>query len=481
MTPTFGATAYISYARKDEARVRVVSQLKQSCIDSWIQLKVDEDEVKPRESFEDFINEIGSAACVIVVFSESYLSSFYCMLELTRIVNDPAKRDGVLHYAYPIFAEDNFRLDGARQKWKSFWQDKFDSWQRPDADEEVTDAYGSEAECREILDSLDLVFDTFSRNLAGQAPACNAAVIEWVKQTYFQRIQRNPAFKQSIFTLRSCHERTRQLLNTVIDQHIESAGGEVGELDDQPEKLVPYLVQLPLPELFRVFDKAQEFTQAQSSGAMASGCMQELSDLLQLLVPLLFQPESVEKLRIKRPQLGCGVVCIPCASEVSAEILMAGVDKRATDFQYTTLKSGQSRLIPGKYCLPLPPETGGENIGDGLHDAQTDLAQRMGLSSLDSELFDLFIADENVSPDDHHKFVRQELEFLRENGEPGYYWIFNTGAAIDSGYWSKLADQLSQRYPEILMLSLDTSKQLEERGFLRLLHKIVPRHLTYEG
>ncbi|EIJ35946.1 hypothetical protein Thini_3434 [Thiothrix nivea DSM 5205] len=475
----FGATAYISYARADERRVQVVSQLHQAFANEWVHLKVDANEVQPRESFEDFINEIGKADCVVVVFSESYLRSFYCMLELTRIL----RHGNAVQRVYPVFAEDGFRLDGVRQHWKNYWQDKFDHWHNQSNDEpdEVVDAFGSVDECNEILANLDSVFEHFARCLAGQVPACNAEVIGWVKQIYFRRIEENPVFQRSIRFLRSCHDKVRMTLNVVLDEHLDETQGQSGELSGKPEKIVPFLVQLPIPELLNIFNQAQEFIAGQDAGSSAKRYLQELSQLLQYLVPLLFQPEAVKNLQHRRTKGGSGIVVIPCASEVSAEILMAGVDRRATDFGCNQLDSGQMMLCPGKYCLPLPPESGIAGVSETLKDVDTDLAQRMGLDAVDEDLFERFVKQDGVEPKERYLLVKDELEFLRDDGQPGYYWILNSDGGGGSQRWSALADELSKRYPEILLLSLDSKQLREERRFFRMLHKVVPRHLSIEG
>ncbi len=480
MTAAFGATAYVSYARADEQRVQVVSLLHQDFAGEWVHLKVDANEVQPRESFEDFIRKIGGADCVVVMFSDSYLRSFYCMLELTRIM----QQGDAVQRVYPVFVEKDFRLDGARQQWKSYWQEKFDHWheQAHDEPDEMTDAYGSVTECSEILANLDAVFDTFARLSAGKVPACNAEIIAWVKQTYFQRIQGNPAFRKSIQYLRGCHDKTRNTLHVVVNEYLAERQGDSESLSDKPEQLIPYLVQLPIPKLLKIFNTAQEFVGEQDwDNALVKRCLEDLSLLLRYLVPLLFQPEAVKHLQVLRDDASRGIVVIPCASEVSAEILMAGLDKRAADFDYQTLGSGQTTLRPGKYCLPLPPESGIAEVGSNLKDAELDLAQKMGLDAIDETLFHRFVNEQGVDAQKRHLFVKDELEYLKNEGKPGYYWILRTDERGSSQRWSALAEVLSKRYPEILLLSLDTRQLREERRFFRMLHEVVPRHLTFKG
>ena len=80
MKKAYGASVYVSYARTDEKRLGVVSNLAQAYESSWVNLKVDKDVLQPRESFKDFIEELGKADSIIVLLSDAYFESFYCML-----------------------------------------------------------------------------------------------------------------------------------------------------------------------------------------------------------------------------------------------------------------------------------------------------------------------------------------------------------------------------------------------------------------
>ena len=485
----YGAVAYVSYARSDESRLGAVNQLHQDFSHNWVYLKVDENEIKPRESFDNFMHDIGRADCIVVLFSENYLRSFYCMLELTRII----QHGNVFERVCPVFIDDDFRIDGAKQKWQIYWRDKFESWYPASGNEpdEMDGIYGSQAECADIAQCIESIFNTFERLLASRIPTCNEEIIEWVKQTYFQRIQAESAFSSSIKYLKSCHVKTRSALDAAIDSSLDTSGGQRGELSESPEKIISYLVQLPIPSLLNVFDQAQSNTLGSSLGEATSClCLKELSVLVQTLLPVLFQPEAVRNIRAGDYTYAAdGIIAIPCASEVTAEILMAGIDRRVTDFRHRLLESDETNLRPGKFCLRLPPETGISGADENIRDMEDDLARRMGLdieldtlcSDIDKQFFKKFVDDNSADAQERHLLVKDELEFIQETGEPGYYWIFEVEKAGSVQRWSELAQRLSARYPEILLLSLNKQHFREERKFFRMLHRIVPRHSVHGG
>lgn len=477
MSTAFGATAYVSYARKDEQRAQVVSRLHQDFANEWVHLKVDANEVRPRESFDDFIKEIGKADCVVVMFSESYLSSFYCMLELTRIM----QHGDVQNRVYPVFAEDNFRIDGSYQYWENRWKEIFSRWHEQDHDEpeEIADAYGSVDECKEILDNLNVVFDTFARRLAGQVPTCNDRIIAWVKQTYFKHIKENPAFTKSINHLKNCGKTTKDILWPLLDK----------QLRECPHEAIAYLVQLPIPDLIQLIHEARcKVSQQISDVTLAAPLLRDLSNLLQYLLPLLFSPAYVKKLRGQCHDT-LGVIEIPYSTKISAEVLMAGVDQRATHFYYREMSniSNKLQIYPGRFNLKLPPESGIDSGTQSEKDMEDDLFQRMGTDTkienicdaVDRHLFTNFAfkqSERNYTHEQKRILTQDALQGRKQDGEPGLYWILFMDEQASQQRWKKLSEQMCKYYPEISLLSLtsDFTKERDENSLFRLLNQIVP-------
>ncbi len=78
-------SVYVSYARKTDKDQPVVDKLRTACKNKNIELKVDEDQIKYGESIQEYMNDLSAGRHIIVILSDAYFKSEYCMGELLGI------------------------------------------------------------------------------------------------------------------------------------------------------------------------------------------------------------------------------------------------------------------------------------------------------------------------------------------------------------------------------------------------------------
>ena len=483
MGVSFGGTAYVSYSRRDEDGHQVVTQLQDAFKDEWVDLKVDTNEVRVRDSFDEFIKEIGDADCVIVIFSESYFKSFYCMLELANVM----KNGNAVKRIFPVFADEKYRFDGSKQYWIKYWEDVRDDWFGDSPPSDPTKVFGSKEECRLILDQLGAsfpdslctaaFFDDFGRRVAATIPHCHNDLITWVKETYYRRFSNSANFDDSRAYLDNCSDYVQRAIKVQID----------GNVSDNANDQLAYLCKVPPPELLGIFFKInREINKTRLPDDLSRRYSHELSTLLNKLLPSLFSPAYVPKLRdICDCEDEVSIIEIPHATMVAAELLMAGVDEREADF---VIKEAQNKkqLYPGRFNLKLPPEGGSDSPTKDIDD---DLANQLGLDtghamkvidSCDSYLFHEF-AEYQRGKDDYSESQRRELTQLalserRELEEPRLYWILLMTREVSQARWDKIAKHIQAYYPQIVLLSLggDFEQEKSEISLFTKLKYIIP-------
>lgn len=86
---------YVSYAWKEEEQNRLVDRLGEACAARGIELWRDKTSIGYGDSIRQFMDEIGTGRHVVLVLSEAYFKSPYCMYELRQIYENKAFRQRV--------------------------------------------------------------------------------------------------------------------------------------------------------------------------------------------------------------------------------------------------------------------------------------------------------------------------------------------------------------------------------------------------
>jgi hypothetical protein len=88
-------SVYVSYAWKEEEQNRLVDKLENACAARGIELRCDKTSIGYGDSIRQFMDEIGAGRHVVLVLSEAYFKSDYCMYELRQIYENKAFRQRV--------------------------------------------------------------------------------------------------------------------------------------------------------------------------------------------------------------------------------------------------------------------------------------------------------------------------------------------------------------------------------------------------
>lgn len=449
MTTSYGASVYVSYARKDEEQYGAVAKLYEAFEDQWVCLKVDADVVKPRESFKDFIEEIGKADCIVVMFSEAYFKSFYCMLELTRIMETGNAGTRIL----PIFIDSSFRLDNKQRQLKAHWEQRVSQWREPYDATECAEEYGSEQECQAIVDQCDAIFSEFAFDQAYHVEKLVeesfSSIIKASKILYFNKCKDNPVFKQATSYFTKCSDEVKLVLRSQLDEQ---------DITLTNDNVISYLVQNRLHSLLDIIAKSQASISSPES-------KKALGELLKHLLPLMIDPSYVEDFKTERGL--AKIIAVPYAKKLSAEILMASADHRALNVEVRT-RSDRTRAletIPGAYHLNVPPEGGDGDEQNQVYNMEQDLLNQRGdQGSFRVDLFEVSLFEDFASyerPADSYTQKRRQRKINKglEREAYHYYWIMPFNADQS---WQAFANEVQRRYPKIIILELDTDEDKED-------------------
>lgn len=112
---------FVSYAWKEEIQRRVVGKLEVACLKQGIKLQRDRNEIDYGKSIRDYMDRLATGCHVVLILSETYFKSDYCMYELREIYNNKNFHNRV----HPIVLRDTqFREPIARIPYLKYWEEK---------------------------------------------------------------------------------------------------------------------------------------------------------------------------------------------------------------------------------------------------------------------------------------------------------------------------------------------------------------------
>lgn len=117
---------FVSYPKSTDNDKKIIRDLKKrfSKIQE-IKLIYDEEELKPGDSIKKFIERLGEGKTIIVVFSDAYAKSNWCMYELLKIFKNNNNNNNLRNHIIPIVV-GNCDLNNLnyRVELKEFWKDE---------------------------------------------------------------------------------------------------------------------------------------------------------------------------------------------------------------------------------------------------------------------------------------------------------------------------------------------------------------------
>jgi len=111
---------FISYKWGGDSEA-LVDEIQSKLEERGVLITHDKSEVRYRDSIEQFMRRMGTGKCAIVILSQAYLQSKYCMFELTEIASHPEFASRV----YPIVMPDAAIFDPiSRIGYIKYWEEK---------------------------------------------------------------------------------------------------------------------------------------------------------------------------------------------------------------------------------------------------------------------------------------------------------------------------------------------------------------------
>jgi internalin A len=84
MSVSPGSSVYVSYPWKTADAPAMVDILQAVCEKNGIELRRDRDRISYGDSISKYMQELGAGGAIMVLVSEDYLKSPYCMYEQVR-------------------------------------------------------------------------------------------------------------------------------------------------------------------------------------------------------------------------------------------------------------------------------------------------------------------------------------------------------------------------------------------------------------
>lgn len=232
------------------------------------------------------------------------------------------------------------------------------------------------------------------------------------------------------------------------------------------EQLLNHLKQLTVSDLIKLVLEAKNKTPDSDKHPI-------LGQFLHQMLPKVFDPLLSQKIK-KMRQGTSEIISIPYATKVSAELLMADTDNREPLFERVDIGStgveGQE-LVPGKFMLSMPPESGSDGVQQQYRDIVYDLYTKTGRKpeqacrDIYSYLHDEIVPDYELDVSDYEEVkedVKDRLQWKVENNQPSYYWVMSlpTNDETLKQERMELAAYIKNEFPQVSLLILSKERAI---------------------
>ncbi len=107
---------YVSYAWARERQDPLVDDLCAALTEQGLHIRRDSTEMQPGDRISRYMERLSAGRCVVLVLSEAYLRSEFCMTELYRLYTNARQRDvDFLHRIVPL-VQDDARIGSPRER-----------------------------------------------------------------------------------------------------------------------------------------------------------------------------------------------------------------------------------------------------------------------------------------------------------------------------------------------------------------------------
>lgn len=279
---------------------------------------------------------------------------------------------------------------------------------------------------------------------------------------YDEQLGRRQLFEERVALILEKSEAAIEAVTEGLEPSLNRAGVE---LFDQARQSARRLLDLDVPEVITRCKHAHD----KLSGRKLPGDARVVADLVQLLLPAVYDHGVIEAVRCRKYDIDAALLELPAGIRTVAEVIMAGVDRRLTLF-----RSDRERFPEGTYSLPLPPEGGFDADGKAFRAAWNEhLANQFGPADADTlrrAWNDYMVgrfADMEPRTRQRHRseYIRDaadELEYrAREQGKT-YYFLTDAPADEQARRTLRnLIGELKKDYPAVVFLQLNDDQDLE--------------------
>jgi hypothetical protein len=222
------------------------------------------------------------------------------------------------------------------------------------------------------------------------------------------------------------------------------------------------------------------------------GDAQAISRVIQWVLPAIYDFGVVETVRSRKFDISTALVALPAGIRTVAEIIMAGVDRRQTEYRSNV---GDERFPEGRYSLPSMPEMGFDPDGDVLKEAwHTHIIDQFRPESakefrnawhnyMTKHFVDTEARARQRKPEQLITLAADELAYQAEEEGKTYYFIVdipaNAAEVVQESQLTLMSviRELKAQYPAVVFLSLSDDFILErsERKRYRSLSPMLPK------
>ncbi len=149
---------FISYSHKDKD---IVDEIDQDLQSQNIKLTRDIRDLNFNESIKQFMKKIRRSDFAIIVISESFLKSHYCMFEVLEFIKDENYKDRIL----PIILEDYIFSPEQRLKYIKCWQNRIKNFKN-DLDDVELENLGKATSYVKLFSEINMNIDEFLDNIS---------------------------------------------------------------------------------------------------------------------------------------------------------------------------------------------------------------------------------------------------------------------------------------------------------------------------
>jgi len=266
MSENSSLSVYVSYAWETERQNPIVEKLEVACRENDIQLLRDNNEIEYLDSIDKYMRELGAGNCIIIVLSDNYLQSKYCMFELLEI----HKNKDFHQRVFPIVLKDT-RIYSA-EEWldhTQYWEQKEQQLQEKISKVSLTNLdpvykdLNLYHEIRaNIANVMSMLADMNSLTLQVHTETSFAAIIEKIKQRQTKQIRHDINDElQKERREKACSEIVEKLLQTKeaytdLDENLKNDYLLPGNIDNDSARseLANIIIDLPILRLLELFD-----------------------------------------------------------------------------------------------------------------------------------------------------------------------------------------------------------------------------------